>query len=91
MKLHFWLRIEGDIGREKFDGLPLAELDNGHLAKYHMADPDFARANREIVQCSLFHWKYLGTGRLYMVDGVVPGHAEHGVSGAMPSREEGAM
>jgi hypothetical protein len=68
-KLHFWRRAEGDIGRESREPCPLARLDDGRYARYHMACPDFERG-LECQRAGLWHWDYLGGGVIHTMDGV---------------------
>lgn len=83
--LHFWLRREGDIARERYDGLPFAQLDNGRIVKFHIAGPNYGAMLKDFLAGSVFHWKYLGTGQIYQVDGVVPACTDQ----KMPAKRSG--
>lgn len=67
--MHFWLREEGDIGREAMHERPIAKLIDGSFAHYH-----FCGANRQstdrILRAGVFRWRYLGAGEIYVIGGI---------------------
>lgn len=75
--LHFWERVEGDISSETKSQIPWAKLEDGSIVKYHAAGTDKARMERLLFRPPmgmaqpLWHWRYLGKGVIWDIDGVV--------------------
>jgi hypothetical protein len=78
VKLHFWKRVEGSVAEKA----RVAQLDEesdfttprgyppqrGPLVRYHAACPSFAEGE-EFLRWSCWHWRYLGVGLIYSIDG----------------------